>query len=122
MRQGGSIKDYDWWLLATVFGICGVGVLEIWSATHASHLTGMHFHQMYWILLGVVCMGVLSRVDYHRIMDQAPVLYLIAIAALITVLAVVHSRFCPQRGVPLLFGFFYECALFNVRLIVVLAR
>src|SRR5260370_33497545 len=114
MRQGGSIKDYDWWLLATVFGICGVGVLEIWSATHASHLSGMHFHQMYWILLGVVCMGVLSRVDYHRIMDQAPVLYLIAMAALITVLAVGHRRFGAKRWVPVFCGFFHVSELLQL--------
>jgi len=53
MKQGASINDYDWWLLATAFAICGIGVLEIWSATHASHLAGMHTHQMYWIALGV---------------------------------------------------------------------
>jgi len=51
MKQGASINDYDWWLLATAFAICGIGVLEIWSATHASHLAGMHTHQMYWIAL-----------------------------------------------------------------------
>jgi len=38
MQKSTSIRDYDWWLLATVFAICGVGVLEIWSATRASHL------------------------------------------------------------------------------------
>jgi hypothetical protein len=71
-----SIRDYDWWLLATAFAICGVGVLEIWSATHASHLVGMHTHQLEWIALGFVLMLLLSRLDYHLIMDQAPVLYL----------------------------------------------
>ena len=40
MQKSGSIRDYDWWLLATALAICGVGVLEIWSATHASHLAG----------------------------------------------------------------------------------
>jgi rod shape determining protein RodA len=122
MRQGGSIQDYDWWLLATAFGICGVGVLEIWSATHASHLSGMHYHQIYWILLGAVCMLVLSRVDYHRIMDQAPVLYLIAIAALITVLAVGHTRFGAKRWLPILGGFLQVSELVKLIIIVVLAR
>ncbi len=122
MRQGASIQDYDWWLLATAFGICGVGVLEIWSATHASHLVGMHYHQMYWILLGVVCMLVLSRVDYHRIMDQAPALYLIAIAALIAVLAVGHTRFGAKRWLPILGGFLQVSELVKLIIIVVLAR
>ena len=27
--------DYDWWLLTIILAICSVGLLEIWSATHA---------------------------------------------------------------------------------------
>src|SRR6267154_778975 len=89
MKQGASINDYDWWLLATAFAICGIGVLEIWSATHASHLAGMHMHQMYWIALGVILMFLFSRVDYHTIMEQAPLLYLIALVDIFKAAAVV---------------------------------
>src|SRR5258708_12932228 len=106
MKEGASIRDYDWWLLATAFGICGIGVLEIWSATHASHLAGMHTHQIYWIMLGAFLMLLLSRVDYHTIMDQAPLLYLLAMVALVAVLAVGHTRFGARRGLPILLGFF----------------
>src|ERR1700747_817003 len=102
MPKGTSIRDYDWWLLANVFAICGVGVLEIWSATHASHLAGMHTHQLEWIGLGVVLMLLVSRMDYHLILDQAPLLYLIAIVALIAVLAMGHSRFGAKRWLPIL--------------------
>src|SRR5258708_21092939 len=104
MKEGASIRDYDWWLLATAFGICGIGVLEIWSATHASHLAGMHTHQIYWIMLGAFLMLLLSRVDYHTIMDQAPLLYLLAMVALVAVLAVGHTRFGRIRCVPILWG------------------
>jgi hypothetical protein len=45
MEKGTSVRDYDWWLLATALAICGVGVIEIWSATHASRLAGMHVHR-----------------------------------------------------------------------------
>ena len=108
--------------LATAFGICGIGVLEIWSATHASHLAGMHTHQVYWIALGVVLMLLLSRVDYHTIMDQAPILYLIAIVALVAVLAVGHSRFGAKRWLPILGGFLQVSELVKLIIIVVLAR
>src|SRR5260370_4779444 len=104
MKEGASIRDYDWWLLATAFGICGIGVLEIWSATHASHLAGMHTHQIYWIILGAFLMLLLSRVDYHTIMDQAPLLYLLAMVALVAVLAVCHTRFGARRSLPILGG------------------
>ena len=122
MKEGTSIRDYDWWLLATVFSICGIGVLEIWSATHASHLAGMHTQQVYWVVLGIVLMLLMSRVDYHAIMDQAPVLYLIALVALVAVLAVGHSRFGAKRWLPILGGFLQVSELVKLIIIVVLAR
>ncbi len=122
MNKGGNIRDYDWWLLALAFGICGVGVLEIWSATHASHLAGMHVHQLYWIGLGVILMLLLSRLDYHLILDQAPVLYLIALIALVAVLLVGHSRFGAKRWLPVLGGFLQVSELVKLIIIIVLAR
>src|ERR1700722_13134713 len=122
MPKGTSVRDYDWWLLATAFAICGVGVLEIWSATKASHLAGMHTHQMEWIGMGFVLMLLLSRVDYHRIMDHAPTLYLIAIIALIAVLAMGHTRFGAKRWLPILGGLLQVSELVKLIIIIVLAR
>src|ERR1700675_3818201 len=122
MQKGTSIRDYDWWLLATAFAICGVGVLEICCAAHATHLVGMHVPQMEWIGLGFVLMLLLSRVDYHTIMDQAPILYLIAIIALIAVLAMGHTRFGAKRWLPILGGLLQVSELVKVIIIVVLAR
>src|SRR6266446_3974263 len=121
MKQGASINDYDWWLLATAFAICGIGVLEIWSATHASHLAGMHMHQMYWIALGVILMFLFSRVDYHTIMEQAPLLYLIAMVALVAVLAMGHTRFGAKRWLPILGGCLQVSELVKLIIIVVMA-
>jgi rod shape determining protein RodA len=122
MREGTRIRDYDWWLLGTALSICSIGVLEIWSATHASRLVGMHTHQMYWIGLGFVLMMLMSRVDYHTIIDQAPVLYLIALVALIAVLAVGHTRFGAKRWLPIFGGFLQVSELVKLIIIVVLAR
>src|ERR1700693_4513477 len=122
MQKGTSIRDYDWWLLATAFAIRRVGVLEIWARAHASHLAGMHVHQMEWVGLGFVLMLLLSRVDYHTIMDQAPVLYLIAIIALIAVLAMGHTRFGAKRWLPILGGLLQVSELVKLIIIVVLAR
>ncbi len=122
MRQTASIRDYDWWLLALAFAICGMGLLEIHSSTHNSHFAGMHWRQFWWILLGVGCMLVLSRINYHAILDQAPVLYIIGMAALVAVLAVGHSRFGAKRWIPVLGAFFQVSELVKLIIIVVLAR
>jgi len=122
MRQSAGIRDYDWWLVAIVLAVCALGVTEIYSATHASHLAGMHWRQVCWILLGLACMLVLSRVDYHKILDQAPVLYLIGVAALLAVLAVGHVRFGAKRWLPVLGAFLQVSELVKLIIIVVLAR
>lgn len=122
MREGSGIRDYDWWMMTLVFTICGIGLLEIWSATHASHLAGMHWHQVLWIAIGLLLMVILSRVNYHTILDQAPLLYMIGIVALVAVLLVGHSRFGAKRWLPVLGEFFQVSELVKLIIIVVLAR
>ncbi len=45
MKEAPGTRDYDWWLLAILAAICALGVVEIYSATHASNLAGMHVKQ-----------------------------------------------------------------------------
>jgi len=122
MNEMTTTRDYDWWLLAIVAAICALGVVEIYSATHGSVLAGMHMKQIRWLIVGVVLMFVLSRIDYHVIMDQAPVLYIIGIVALIAVLAVGHTRFGAKRWIPILGEMFQVSELVKLVIIVVLAR
>ena len=93
MREGPRTHDFDWILLAIVSAICLMGMLEIYSATHDSPMAGMHWRQAIWIGVGFVAMFIVSRLDYHTLLDQAPLLYLIGIIALLFVLVIGHSRF-----------------------------
>lgn len=133
MTARGRIRDYDWVLIALVFSICAIGVLEIWSATHNAGraLATLSTKQLEWIALGVAVMLVLSLIDYHVIMDQAPILYLLAIVALLAVLAFGHSRFGAKRWLPIPGlssdnasegGLFQVSELAKLIIIVVLAR
>jgi rod shape determining protein RodA len=122
MKDAPGTRDYDWWLLAILAAICALGVLEIYSATHGSSLAGMQNKQLRWLAIGFVLMFVLSRLDYHLILDQAPVLYLIGVVALIAVLAFGHRRFGAQRWIPILGEFFQVSELVKLIIIIVLAR
>jgi rod shape determining protein RodA len=121
-KDATGARDYDWWLLTIVAAICAIGVLEIYSATHGSALVGMHVKQMRWLAIGIVLMFVLSRLDYHVIMDQAPWLYIAALAALTAVLLVGHTRFGAKRWIPLLGEFFQVSEFVKLIIIIVLAR
>ncbi len=122
MKQGTSIRDYDWWLLTIVFSICGIGLIEIWSATHSSNLAGMQWRQVAWIGIGVVAMLLLSRLDYHAVLDKAPILYGIGLLTLISVLAMGHTRFGAKRWLPILGQFFQVSELAKLIIIISLAQ
>ncbi|MDQ1406596.1 MAG: rod shape determining protein RodA, partial [Acidobacteriaceae bacterium] len=122
MKDAPGTRDYDWWLLAILAAICAVGVIEVYSATHGSSLAGMHLKQVRWLIIGFALMFALSRLDYHLILDQAPILYLIGIVALIAVLAMGHSRFGAKRWIPFLGEFFQVSELVKLIIIIVVAR
>jgi len=122
MKDAPGTRDYDWWLVAILAAICALGVIEIYSATHGSVLVGMHVKQMRWLVVGVVLMFALSRVDYHVIMDQAPILYTIGIVALLAVLLVGHTRFGAKRWIPVMGEFLQVSELVKLIIIIVLAR
>jgi rod shape determining protein RodA len=122
MKEAPGTRDYDWWLLAILAAICTLGVIEIYSATHGSSLAGMHMKQIRWLTIGFIAMFVLSRLDYHLILDQAPILYLIGVVALVAVLLVGHRRFGAQRWIPILGEFFQVSELVKLIIIIVMAR
>jgi rod shape determining protein RodA len=126
MRGGITYRDFDWWMLLIVLAICGLGVLEIYSATHSSPLNsplnGMHMRQLTWIGIGVLCMFVVSRIDYHRILDQVPVLYLIGLAGLVAVLLIGERRFGAKSWINLGFFTLQVSELAKLIIIITLAR
>jgi len=95
------VQDFDWILLAIVGAISAVGVLEIYSSTHASAMAGMQWKQLMWIGVGILGMFLISRVDYHSLMDQAPLLYLVGVAGLLVVLVLGYSRLGAKRWISL---------------------
>ena len=87
MKDRPRTQDFDWALLAIVAAISTIGVLEIYSSTHAAaNMAGLQWRQLTWIGIGVAGMFLISRIDYHTLMDQAP--------------ALVHVRLGNSSGRP----------------------
>jgi rod shape determining protein RodA len=123
MKDRPRTQDFDWVLLAIVAAITTLGVLEIYSSTHASAMAGMQWKQLMWLGLGVAGMFIISRIDYHTLMDQAPVLYMIGLGTLLVVLAIGQSRFGAKRWVSLGGGPNFQVSeLMKLIIIIVLAR
>jgi rod shape determining protein RodA len=122
MLDDDKTRDYDWWLLTLIVAICTIGVLEIYSATHASGPVGLHMKQLRWIGLGAVMMFLVSRIDYHIILDQAPALYIFGVTALTAVLFFGERRFGAKRWLSFLGQILQVSELVKLIIIIVLAR
>ncbi len=73
-------------LLVLAVVIALIGFVEISSTTETSALAGQARRQVYWVLLGVVLALVISRLDYHFLLEQTPWLYGLAILGLAALL------------------------------------
>jgi rod shape determining protein RodA len=68
-------------------------------------------------------MFIISRIDYHTLMDQAPALYAFGVATLLIVLAIGKSQFGARRWVSLGGGPNFQVSEFmKLIIIIVLAR
>jgi len=115
-------QDFDWMLMGLVGVISAMGVLEIYSSTHSSGMAGMQWKQIMWIGIGLLGMFVISRIDYHTLMDQAPALYLIGIVGLLVVLVIGYSRLGAKRWISLGGQTLQVSEIMKLVIIIVLAR
>ena len=126
MKEGIRLRDFDWTMLLIVLAICSLGIVEIYSATHAaapsSKLVGMHWRQFWWVMIGVASMLILSRINYHTVLDQAPLLYLLGLVGLVLVLAIGQTRFGHKSWLYLGGMTLQVSELVKLIIIVVLAR
>jgi rod shape determining protein RodA len=122
MKDRPRVQDFDWTLLAIVAAISTLGVLEIYSSTHASGMAGMQWKQLMWIGIGIIGMFVISRIDYHTLLDQAPILYAVGIVSLLVVLVMGYSRLGAKRWIALGGQNLQVSELMKLIIIIVIAR
>ncbi len=77
--------NVDWAFLGACLILLGIGVATILSATSGRN-SGLEVKQLYAIALGLVIMLVAASLDYRRLVDRAPLLYLVTVAVLTYVL------------------------------------
>ena len=96
-----SLRDFDWLLLAFVLLICGLGVMEIYSATLHTKFAGVHTKQVYWIMAGVVLMFLTSLIDYHALLDKVHWFYIASLVSLLAVLLIGKKYLGARRWIQM---------------------
>lgn len=115
-----SIKDLDWLLLLVALFICAIGILQIYSATHASKWANAWWKQLVYVIVGLALMWLISNIDYHTLLGQVPVFYAVTIVLLITVLLIGTKVFGSRRWIPLFMGFHFQVSEFAKLVIILL--
>jgi rod shape determining protein RodA len=123
MFQFAGIKDFDWTMFFVSMIICGLGVLQIFSATHDTVWQGSWWKQLVYIAAGIFLMWVATNIDYHALMTQSWLLYFASVTLLIAVLVVGKRAFGSTRWIALPGGIHLQVSEFaKIAIILLVAR
>ena len=115
-----SFRDFDWVLLGFVLAICGLGVMEIHSATMHTKFAGAQMRQVYWVLAGVGLMFLISLINYQALLDKIHWFYIAAVASLMAVLVFGTKALGAKRWIKMPGGNHFQPSEW-VKLILILA-
>ncbi len=114
-----TLRDLDWALLLLSLFICGLGVLQIFSATQGTKFHNAWWKQMVWIVLGLLLMWLISSIDYHTLLGQVPVLYIGVVVLLLLTFVIGTKVFGARRWIALPGGVLLQVSEF-AKIVVVL--
>ena len=115
-----SFRDFDWVLMIFVLIICGVGVVQIHSATEHTKFAGAHIRQVYWVVGGVAAMFLMSLMNYQALLDQVHWMYIASIASLMAVMLFGQKYLGARRWIKMPGGQHFQPSEW-VKLILILA-
>jgi rod shape determining protein RodA len=115
-----SFRDFDWLLFLFVLVICGLGVMEIYSATLHTKFAGVHIKQVYWIGAGMLAMFAFSMVNYQVLLENVHWMYLVSIGSLVSVMLFGQKYLGARRWIKLPGGQHFQPSEW-VKLILILA-
>jgi rod shape determining protein RodA len=119
VAQYRSFRDLDWPLLVIALSICGLGVLQIYSATRDTPAwQDAWWKQILWIAFGLVLFWMAAKIDYHTLLGQVPILYILSVLALGGTIALAKMVYGARRWIGV-GGFRLQISEF-VKLVIVL--
>ncbi|MFN3598798.1 MAG: rod shape-determining protein RodA [Aquificaceae bacterium] len=69
------LLDYDLYLLFSLFVLCLMGLLGVYSATYKEGISPLFYKQLIYMLTGWFLMLFLSRINFRVLYDLAPTIY-----------------------------------------------
>lgn len=94
-----SLRDFDWTMFCLAYLICGLGVLQIYSATHDTGWRDAWWKQIVWIVVASVFMWIITLIDYHTLLSHVTAFYVIAVVTLVATFLVGQKVFGSRRWI-----------------------
>ncbi len=118
-----SLRDLDWTLLILTLALCGIGTLQIYSATQSTDQSDRWWKQVLYICAGLLVFYLVSQIDYHTLVGQSPLMYIIFGFVLVLLLVLSKVVLGAKRWVSLGAGFKLQPSEFmKLILILLVAR
>src|SRR3954469_12081115 len=89
----------DWAMLAGIFGLCAIGLAQIYSATGG--VSRIYYTKIYGIAIGIVAMAACLTIDYRSLADKSHWIYLGILLLLMYVLFFGAVRGGSRRWIDL---------------------
>lgn len=105
MMESRSFRDIDWTLLVITLILCGVGILQIYSATQYDASSSLWWKQILYVAAGLVVFYLVSQIDYHSLMGHAPFLFTVFTGILFFLLILSRVVLGAKRWISLGGGF-----------------
>ncbi len=99
------LREVDWTLLLLTLILCGIGILQIYSATQSSDQADRWWKQSLYIGVGLVVFYLISQIDYHTLVGQSPMLYFVFGVVLVFLLVLSRVVLGAKRWIALGAGF-----------------
>src|SRR5581483_8789438 len=112
------LRDLDWPLVIVTLILCGLGILQIYSATQGTRWADAWWKQIIWVGTGLAIMWVVAMFDYHSLLGRIVYFYAAAIALLVLTLVLGNKVFGSTRWIRVA-GFTLQTSEF-VKIVLVL--
>lgn len=120
MFRSANLKDFDWAMLFIVLVVCGLGVLQIFSATHDTIWQGAWWKQLAYVVFGVALMWAVASFDYHLLLQKSYTLYVVSVILLLVVLLFGKTTFGSTRWIQMPGGLRFQVSEFTKLVIILL--
>lgn len=122
LKYGSFWRDFDWLLFSAAIVLSIISLTEIRSATMTVAGENYFARQLSAVIIGIICFFVLATIDYHRLAEHIPWIYVGSMGVLVFTLLFGKSIYGTRGWISIGFVRFQPAELIKIVAVIALAR